>query len=296
MNNKIILIFIFLSMSASAYGANYKEMINEYDAYQPPSYYKSQFKQSQAHEAKSTQDSFKQELRIIDELKSGWVDSLGTQNEESSFYSVDEALISSLKEIAIDDVATNSKISNKVSLETLEALAFLRNSSIKSAKNAFVATTEQFSQIANLDEILRQYSAFVEGTNTGVGPMKGRDPIESRFPYPGVMSLKSQIVVKSVEIAKEDLEIARRDAITDARKAYWNLYYVHNAYAILDETLSLLTHLEGVATSRYESGKTSYQDVVKIRISKETLTEDLTSLKRMSVSHRASIISRRHID
>ena len=280
MNKIITLIFLLLSVSAVAFGATYKEMVEEYDAYQPPSYYNSQLKSSQANKATPTQDSFKKDLQKIDELKSNWVGSVDTQNDESSFYNVNDALISSLKEVASDDDATHSRISKNISLETLEALVFLRNSSIKSSENQFVATTEQFSQIANLDEILRQYSAFIEGSKTGVGPMKGRDPIASRFPYPGVMSLKSQIVVKSVEMAKEDLEISRREAITDARKAYWNLHYVHNAYAILDETLSLLTHLEGVATSRYESGKTSYQDVVKIRISKETLAEDLISLKQ----------------
>lgn len=280
MNIIIALIFLLLSISAGVYGANYNEMIEDYEAYQPPSYYDSQFKSIQADEALGSRDSFKQDLQIIDELKSNWVNSLDTQNDESSFLNIDEELNSSLKGIAADDVATHAKISKKFSLETLEALVFLRNSSIKSAENRFIATTEQFSQIANLDEILRQYGAFIEGSNIGVGKMKGREPIESRFPYPGVTSLKSQIVVKSVEMSKEDLEIARREAVTDARKAYWNLQYVHRAYSILYETLSLLTHLEGVATSRYETGKTSYQDVVKIRISKETLAEDLNSLRQ----------------
>jgi len=290
MNKIITLIFILLSISISTYGATYKEMIEDYEAYQPPSYYDSQLKSSQADEVLDRQDSFKQDLQVIDKLKSNWVDSLGTQNDESSFYNINEDLSSSLKGIAADDVATHSKFSKKFSLETLEALVFLRNPSIRSAENQFIATTEQFSQVANLDEILRQYGAFTEGSSPGVGPMKGRDPISSRFPYPGVMSLKSQIVDRSVEMSKEDLEIARRETITEARKAYWSLQYVHRAYSILDETLALLTHLEGVATSRYESGKTSYQDVVKIRISKETLAEDLNSLKQKQINIEIKIL------
>ena len=49
MNKIIILIFILLSFSISAYSATYKEMVEDYDAYTPPSYYDSQFKSGQTH-------------------------------------------------------------------------------------------------------------------------------------------------------------------------------------------------------------------------------------------------------
>ena len=279
MNKTILSIILLLSVGAGVSSANYKEMMEDFDAYQPPSYYDSQLRTKPLSQPKKAEDSFKKDLKVVEEIKAKWVKAIDVPSTESIFINIDESLIESLKKASLNDSDTHSKVSKSISLDTLEALVFLRNPAIKSAENQFIASTEQFSQIANLDEILRQYSAFIEGSNTGVGPMKGRDPIEPKFPYPGVMSLKTQIVVKSVEMAKEDLEIARREAITEARKAYWDLQYVHRAYSIMDETVSLLTHLEGVATSRYETGKTSYQDVVKIRINKETLEEDLKSLK-----------------
>ena len=67
------------------------------------------------------------------------------------------------------------------------------------------------------------------------------------------------------------LRKARRDAVTDARRAFWNLVYAHRAHVITAEMVDLLEHLDGVAGTQYESGKTSYQDVVKIRIQRETL-------------------------
>ena len=42
--------------------------------------------------------------------------------------------------------------------------------------------------------------------------------------------------------------------------------------------VNLLRYLEKVANSRYEAGKTSYQDVIKVRINRETLEEDLITL------------------
>lgn len=271
---------MLLSLSAGISSANYKEMIEDYDSYLPPGYYDSQLKMPPPFKTQEALDNFSLELQVVEDIKSKWIRPIETPSEESPSLNIDKNLIVSLKKISLDDSDTQAKVSKPFSINTLEALVFFRNSAIKSAEKQFIASTEQYSQVSNLDEILRQYSAFVEGVNTGVGPMKGRDPIESKFPYPGVMSLKTEIVTKSVEMAKEDLEIARRETITEARKAYWDLQYVHRAYSIMDETLSLLTHLEGVATSRYETGRTSYQDVVKIRIAKETLVEDLNSLKQ----------------
>ena len=70
-----------------------------------------------------------------------------------------------------------------------------------------------FSQVTQLDEILRRYTAFTEASMPGIGPMKGQEPIEQKFPFPGVMSLKGEVINQSVKIERENLEIARRDAV-----------------------------------------------------------------------------------
>ena len=49
-------------------------------------------------------------------------------------------------------------------------LVLLRNPEIKAAENRFRGAVERFSQVSNLDEILRQYTAFTEGLMTDVGP------------------------------------------------------------------------------------------------------------------------------
>ena len=64
----------------------------------------------------------------------------------------------------------------------------------------------------------------------------------------------------------ETLEIARREALTGVRKTYWNLLYVRKSREITAETLELFRRLESVAGTRYRSGNTSYQDVIKVTI------------------------------
>lgn len=125
---------------------------------------------------------------------------------------------------------------------------------------------------------------------TGVGPLKGKEPMKTEFPFPGVLSLKGEIVGQEIQSVMETLEIAKRDAITEARKAYWDLLFVHKAEKIAVETLGLFRHLEQVATIRYETGSTSYQDVIKIRIQRELLEEDLDTLREKQRNWESKIL------
>jgi len=76
----------------------------------------------------------------------------------------------------------------------------------------------------------------------------------------------------------EKMNIARKDVITQIRKAYWNIVFVERSIGITSETIDAFIRLKGVATALYKSGKTSYQDIIKINIKIEILKEDLVTL------------------
>jgi outer membrane protein TolC len=185
----------------------------------------------------------------------------------------------SLRPAATNDAAAAAVLKENFALTTLEILTLLRNPGIKAAQARFRGSVEALSQVAELDEILRTYTAFTEDLMVGVGPMKGKDPVRLKFPFPGILALKGQVVNQEVKAQREGLESARRDAVTGIRKAYWRLVYIIKARNITREMVELLKYLESVANKRYETGKTSYQDVIKVRISRETLEENLVTLR-----------------
>jgi cobalt-zinc-cadmium efflux system outer membrane protein len=85
--------------------------------------------------------------------------------------------------------------------------------------------------------------------------------------------------------------MVRRDIVAQGSKAYWNLLYIHRAHRITRDTLDRLNQLESVATTRYGAGKTSYQDVVKIRIGREKLEEQLATLKEQRANLETELLS-----
>ena len=277
--------------------AGYKELVEEFNAYTPPDYIVNRHFQSESlpdtSEPVNSQSSrFEKEQKHIKTITADWRNALAASDDKRPrFFSPDAKLLKKYQRAALDNQKAFNAIRGSFDITTLETLAWIRNPAIKSAENNFSASIESFSQVANLDEILRQYSAYTASIQTGVGPMKGQDSVKTKFPFPGTVSLKGQIVQHETEAAWQLLEAVRRDVITAARKIYYDLVFNRKAQKITADTVNLFEDLEAVATRRYEAGKTSFQDVVKIQVKTKVLQEDLITLKEMQRSIESRLIA-----
>ncbi|MEW6219178.1 MAG: TolC family protein [Thermodesulfobacteriota bacterium] len=265
-------------------------MLGDWSSYEPPVFVAagSGLVSGEAA-APSPDDAFTRQKKSLEEMQASWEQALAQPSPAEAFYRLDPGLLSQLGPAAGDAAAAAARLSGGFSLEALEGLVLLRNPGIAAAGARLRGAIQQYSQVSALDDVLRQYSAFTESLMTGVGPMKGREPIDKRFPFPGVLALKGEVVTQAVTAEREKLEIARRSALTMARKACWSLTFSHQASRIMDRMLGLLRHLEAVAATRYETGKTSFQDVIKVRIRRETAEDELRTIAENTATLRARI-------
>lgn len=259
---------------------SYREMSSELDAYRPPSYFQSLSGGTKfSGPAPIAPDPSRNEGRVqIDEMRKKWQQSSEAAGAANAFYRPEPARFGQLSAFARDDARVAGSLKNGYTLENLEMLTLIRNPGIQAAESRVQSELAAFSQVSELDAVLEQYTAFTEGLMTGVGPMKGKDSVRMKFPFPGVTALKGEVVNASVKAAAESLEITRRDALTGVRKTYWNLLYIRKSRQITAETLELFRRLESVANTRYTAGKTSFQDVIKVTIQSLILEEDLITL------------------
>ena len=265
--------------------AGYRDLKQDVEAYRPPTLIQQPAVAAPADADRK--DSFAVEKRAIEAARDRWA----AMVEGPPTLSVDRAIPMEMVTAARDDEATTTKMRQPFSLETVQALILLRNPSIKGALERFKAALEGFDQVTQLDEILRQYAAYTEGVMAGVGPMRGADSIAMKFPFPGITALKGQVAAKNVDAQLQQLNLVRRDTLARGSKVYWNLMYTHRALQITRDTLDRLNHLETVATTRYGAGKTSYQDVVKIRIGREKLEEQLDTLGKQRANLETELLT-----
>ena len=272
-------LFVLVMFSSVSAQADYRELMREFDAYTPPPAFGAKADVVQVPPGLPADSTYETELKRVRTAMAQWERSLTRPAPDTLFYQPAAHLLESLGPARQNSSIAARRMASGFTLEVLEVLVYLRNPAIMAAQKRLRASLAAFSQVAALDEILRRYTAFTEGLMTKVGPMKGKDPLRMKFPFPGVLSLKGEVVHQAARAAREDLEAVRRDAVTSARVTFWNLIYTRKAGKITAETLGLLKYLEAVATTRYEAGKTSFQDVIQIGIKRDILAEKLVTLK-----------------
>jgi outer membrane protein TolC len=207
----------------------------------------------------------------------------------SGLFGIDAEKLAALSASAADDASAGRIFSHRWDLDTAKAVALLRNPSVQAAGLRFKAAIQALDQVTALDAVLKQYNAYSQTVMSGVGPMKGAVPIQMQFPFPGITALKGDIVDQNIRAAAADLDARRRDTLAAVESVFWNLHYTHTARRITAEMLDLLRHLEGVANTRYESGRISYQDVIKIRIQRDILSEDLATWQQRRLTAEARL-------
>ena len=269
----------------------YRDLVRSREGYEPTAFYQDYAKPGLAKQLSPSpvDRDFEKEVQKLKERKKKWEDSLNSPEKEDGYYRPDPVRFGALFPAAKEPSLAEEVLAMGFLLEDLENLSLLRNPGVKAADRNLRASIEAYSQVWNLDEILRQYSAFTEELMTGIGPMEGGESMEVKFPFPGVLALKGEIVTQEVTASKEILGIARRMAITQIRQAYWELLFTIRAQKISEEMLIRLQHLEAVSKIRYETGKTSFQDLIKVRIETDKLGEELKTLGEEQKNFEAKI-------
>lgn len=277
---KTITLFMFCLLYISPAYADYSKMNKALEDYTPPEYFfdvyefETENRESAVELYKNTDDV----LSSIENLKRFYEKKINEDREIPFLSGIDAGLFSKMANSSLDSEFVRKTVLKKIILQEIEVIAGLRNPAVLAAEKQVKAELESFNQVMDLDENLKQYSAFTEGIYTGIGPLKMGGSIKQKYPFPGLTSLKGRIIWQKVAVLMEKMRITQKNVITQTRKAYWNIVFVKQSMEITSETIEALNRLKGVATALYKSGKTSYQDIIKINIKLEILKDDLVTL------------------
>ena len=104
--------------------------------------------------------------------------------------------------------------------------------------------------------------------------------VEQPFEFPGKVSLRGKIGQFGEKIAAH--ELARVHLLITARvkEAYYKAVLSQKAISALDETAKLLDEFIASATSRYQSGGGLYLDILRARVEKTMLQNELIETRK----------------
>jgi cobalt-zinc-cadmium efflux system outer membrane protein len=280
MKSLITCVLILCILSISPLYADYDSMKKELEEYTPPENFTilADSNMQKKEPGQGTDDNINPEFSHITALKAIYEKKISTVSALIVLKDMDEKIVQHISNIASDLDAVKMQIEQTIVLDEIKIMAALRHPAILAARKKVMAEIQSFDQVMDLDDNLRLYAAFTKGIDNKVGPLKAKDSIKMAYPSPGLTSLKGRIIQDQVALQMEKMEIVAKQVVLDIEKAYWDLVYIGKSTQITIETIAAFNRLKDVATILYKSGKTSFQDVIKINIKIEELKEDLVTL------------------
>ena len=233
-----------------------------------------------------------QEAEKLEAMKKRWDELIKKGSEKNNFFDFNTEKSKRIREESKTEEGLRSILKKPLNMETLISLAFERSPELKAAKKEWQSKIEAYSQVAQLEDILGQFSSFIKDIDTKSGTMLHKASIKKRFPYPGAITLKGNIVEREVRMAKEKYNIALRNTIVDIKKTFYEWVFILEEIRITKENLTLLKELESVAAIHFRTGKGGFNDVIKAQIKISKMNNGLKTLREKEKVVKAKIARR----
>lgn len=220
-----------------------------------------------------------QESKKLEAMKKRWDELIKKPSEKNLFFDFQAEKSKRIREDSKSEKGLETILKKPLDIETLISIAFERNPGLKAAKKEWESKIEAYSQVVQLEDILGQFSSFIKDIDTKSGPMLHKASIKKRFPYPGAIALKGNIVEREVKMAKEKYHITLRDTIADIKKTFYEWVFILEEIRITEENFILLKELESIAAIHFRTGKGGFNDVIKAQIKISKMNNDLKTLR-----------------
>jgi len=286
-----IVLFLFFGLIVKPIEAkNYEDMLEEFNSSKLTDDVVSREKSKTLKTPSNiVDDNFIKRKKELETMFVRWDTLIGKAGEKSLLFDFESEKNVKVRELAKDYGKIKKFLSENINLDSLIAAAYERNPALADAKSLWKSAIEKYSQAARLDEIMRQYRAFVKDLNTKVGPRLEKASIMMNFPFPGTITIKGDIVSKEVEIAKERYDIVLRNLIHDVRFSYYEYTYLEHLINIIGENITLLKSLESTAYVKYNTATAPYSDIIKVQVKISRLSDDLITAKEHRLTVAAKI-------
>ena len=107
--------------------------------------------------------------------------------------------------------------------------------------------------------------------------------VNQSFPFLGELGRKKQLGEKEIELSRIDLELSRNKVSLMIQKVYFGLVLNEKLTEITQKNNQILENIINIADIKYQSGKTLQANVLKAKVSKGKLEEQLLQLSHQKV-------------
>ena len=293
MKHHILLLSIFLVACTSGRKATYQDLLTQFEDAPRPEYYRVEVAKDITKleiDEHAEKDAFLTEVEAkVLKFQREFQAQLESETPiPEPFYDFSVPQMKAYRELTTEAEKAEGRLAETVNLELLLAFGYEWSPGIKAARKKLRATLEHYPQAVYLDNMLRQYNAFTKQLNTKIGQPRHKEMMAMKFPFPGMMAMKGQIVTQDVQIAQSEIDIALRDLVTDIKLAYYDYLYLNEAIEINWENQELLRQMIQIVQAKFRVGIGKYHSVIMAQVEFSKLSDSIITLEE----RRETVIAR----
>ena len=178
---------------------------------------------------------------------------------------------------------------SKTTLPQLIKIAIEQNPELQAKKLEWQGVIQQFPQATSLQDPSIVYSEAITPIETRLGAQERSLTLQQKFPYPGKLALKGEVVKKDIEIAKSRYDQASRDVIVALKQSYYEAVYLRNAINLSLKNKAVLEKISHVSTTSYANNNSTLNDIAKAQSQYAQVSYDVQLLEELLSTEKTRI-------
>jgi outer membrane protein TolC len=169
-------------------------------------------------------------------------------------------------------------MSDTLPLDVLLTYAQEHNPTIQAATQRVYAAQERPAQVSALEDPMFTYEGFNIPENFDLTQTENTIlKLSQKLPFPGKRRLRGEIATHEVAIAKEEQRRAELITRAEVKKAYYDLWQVHQTLLVYAREKELAAQFATIAEKKYAVGQASQSDVLRAQVELTRLITRVTT-------------------
>jgi len=181
------------------------------------------------------------------------------------------------------------------SVEQYIQVALAQNPSIQAARKKMESLAHQVPVAASLPDPLLNVTAQPEQVQTAAGKQELIVSANQKYLLFGKLDSRASLAESRTNVARAQLAAVELATIAKVKREYYELYFIQQAIYVTEADQKLLVEIREVANTRYKSGRTSQQDVLRADLEVSNVENDLIRLRQQLISGQARLARQLHI-
>lgn len=181
--------------------------------------------------------------------------------------------------IAIGFIFGITSLKAQTQLKVYQDTAALNNPSIRSLYKQYEVVKQKAPQIGTLPDLQFGFGYFISPVETRLGPQQATLAVSQSFPWFGQLEAQENAMIERANVVLEMFNNERSTINFEVSTTYNNLYVLRTAIRITEKNIVLLNTMKDLANVKFESGKASMVDVLRIEMELRELENQISYLQ-----------------